>query len=155
MVVSIDGKEQTMTSDDSVSIDEMIDMARGAAMDPTLRENREMRRQPFHSKVAIVQYTPDGRKTLPLIADGKDISPGGLCVISRYMLHPNHVGAVLFQRSNGEDVLIGMRVIYSRYAENGVHESGLMFNAIPDGIGIDDFRDQMGRTPNLAVREAA
>jgi hypothetical protein len=132
-------------------IDHMIDVARGVvAADPEMAEHRKTRRTPYRGKLALVQRTPDGGRTIPITVDGKDISPGGMCVISRYMLHVGHSGAVLVRRSDGEQVMLGVRVAHCHYVGGMKHESGLEFTRTVDGITLEDFRDQTGRLPDLS-----
>jgi hypothetical protein len=137
-------------------IDHMIDVASGVApADPSFKEHREDRRQPFTGKLALVQRTPDGGRTIPIIVEGKDISLGGMCVISRYMLHVGHSGAVLIRRSTGEDVLVGVRVVHCHYVGGMKHESGLEFTRNVDGITLQHFRDHAGHLPSLDAQSKA
>jgi len=138
-------------SNTDVSLDRVIDMASGAVpKDDSLAEHRDARRVPCDQKVALVQRTPDGGKTISTIVQCKDISPGGMCVLSRYMLHVGHEGAILITRSNGEQVIIGVKVVHCRYVGKMGHESGLEFLDSADGFKLDDFRDQQGNMPQLA-----
>lgn len=137
-------------------IDRIIDIARGAeAVVEDERENREFKRRPYDGWIALVQLMSTGGRTRPLTIQGKDISVGGVGVVSRQMLHVGHKGAVLFRRSNGEPVLVGGEVVHCNYVGQMRHESGIAFIDLPDGIVLDDFRDERGELPQLAGDLAA
>jgi hypothetical protein len=131
-------------------MDHIIDIASGAAEpDDSLREHRDSQRIACDENVAIVQRTPDGGKTICTVVRARDISPGGMCVNSRYMLHVGQTGAILVTRSNGEQSIVGVRVAHSRYTGNMEHESGLEFTGDADGFTLKDFVDQQGNMPRL------
>jgi hypothetical protein len=132
-------------------IDRLIDAASGAvAADSRDQEQRSNIRYPFEGRVALVQKTPGGGKSIVTVVAAKDISSTGLCVRSRYLLHVGYEGAVLLRRSNGQQSIAGVRVIHSRYAGSMMHESGLAFTHETGGIALDDFRDDGGSLPELA-----
>lgn len=134
-------------------LDRVIDMARGAIpKDDSNSENRHDRRLPCTEKAALVQRTPGGGKTICTVINSKDISPGGMCVLSRYMLHVGHEGAILISRSNGEQVIIGVRVVHCRYVGNHCHESGLEFLESANGFTLLDFKDQQGNMPQICSK---
>jgi hypothetical protein len=141
---------QKTSSQDIDALDRVIDMASGAVpKSDLLAEHRGDRRLPMSQKVAFVQRMPDGGKSICTVVQGKDISPGGMCIISRYMLHIGQKGAVLLTRSNGKQVIIGAKVVHCRYVGPAGHESGLEFLDSVDGFTIEDFRDQQGNMPQL------
>lgn len=131
-------------------LDHVIDVASGAVPDDdSLREHRDAQRMECDEQVALVQRTPDGGKSICTVVRARDISPGGMGVTSRYMLHVGHNGAMLITRSDGQQVILGIRVVHCQYTGDGGHESGLVFLEDVDGFTIDDFRDQQGNMPQL------
>jgi hypothetical protein len=145
-----------MASTELSVIDRLIDVARGEAEpEPEDRENRGTRRCPYEGRVALVQIVPDGGKSIPTVVTCKNMSAGGMCVRSKFMLHVGHEGALLVQRSSGEVVMIGARVVHCAYVGNMMHESGIEFIALAEAFAMDDFRDDDGRLPELGMRRAA
>jgi hypothetical protein len=145
-----------MTRPDASVIDRLIDIARGSAqVSAEERENRDTKRVAFSGSVALVQVTATGDRTRPLIVRCKNISPGGLCIVSRQMLHIGHGGAVMMQRSNGTTVLLGARVVHCSYIGNMEHESGIEFTPLPEGISERDFHDAQGNLVRLPLEKAA
>lgn len=70
----------------------------------------------------------------PLKVRARDISPGGLCVLSRNMLHVGYTGAVRMIRADGTELIIGIQVTRCRYVGDMMHECGLLFlDAPPEG----------------------
>lgn len=138
-------------SDNKVhDIDQIIDIARGAIeVEAADAENRRTIRAPYERAIGFVQWTPDGGKSIATVVKCKDISSAGLCVVSRYMLHIGHEGAVLMLRSNGEEVMLGVKVVHCSYVGDMNHESGLAFIDLSDQFASDDFRDQYGKMPEL------
>ncbi|MBT8484593.1 MAG: PilZ domain-containing protein [Phycisphaerales bacterium] len=139
-------------TDPNNPIDAIIDIARGASdLEPTDVEQRNTRRVDHVSPVGFVQWTPTGGKSIPTVVSCKNISSSGMCVISRFMLHVGHEGAVLMRRSNGEEVLLGVRVVHCSYVGDMKHESGLTFIEVPENFSIEDFRDEHGNMPQLQI----
>jgi len=137
-------------------IDQIIDFASGASeADPADAENRSTRRCEYGAPVAFVQWTPTGGKSIATIVSTKNISSTGVCVTSRYMLHVGHEGVLLMRRSNGEEVLVGVKVVHSNYVGDMKHESGLSFIKVPANLVVEDFRDENGNMPNLGSARAA
>ena len=131
-------------------LDHLIDVALGHAEPlPDEVERRSMRRGEFEGLLAFVQWTPSGGKSITTVVRCKNISSNGICIVSSYMLHPEREGVLLVQRSNGEHVLLGVRVVYCRYAGNMIHESGVTVIRTPKSFSLDDFRDEHGALPKL------
>ena len=107
------------------------------------------------AKIGFVQMTPSGAKSIPTVVQCKNISSTGMCVISRYMLHKDHEGAVLVRRSNGADAIVGVRVVHCRYTGDMEHESGLEFIPLPGQFTVEDFRDEQGNMIRLDERGLA
>lgn len=138
------------------TIDRMIDVARGVAeTDPVDLENRGTRRCEHEALVALVQWTPNGGKSISTVVQCKNMSPSGMCIVSRYMLHVGHEGVLLLQRSNAENVILGIKVIYCKYVGGMKHESGIKFVEVPTHFSMEDFRDEQGNMPRLGSRQAA
>jgi hypothetical protein len=102
-----------MPHPETTRIDRIIDIARGVApVGPGERENREATRIPYASHIALLQISASGTKAPPIILPSENISSGGLCVISKLELPVGGRGAILMQKSDGECVLLGARVVY-------------------------------------------
>lgn len=138
------------------TLDRLIDVACGTIKPGAdLREHRDTRRQPLSVSAALVQLMPDGGKSIPTVVQTVDFSPGGLRIISQYMLHVGYHGAIMLERPNGEQVLFGVRVAHCNYTGNMRHESGLAFTGNMHGLSTDDFRDEHGKLPAFQGRHAA
>jgi hypothetical protein len=145
-----------MSNSDLNMIDRIIDVARGAApADSADQENRTTRRVEYDGPLALVQITPDGGKSIPTIVQCKNISAGGMCIYSRYMLHVGYEGAVLMQRSNGEPVILGVKVVYCKYIGDMRHESGIEFIEPATVFMMQDFCDEQGNMLRLDSHRAA
>ncbi len=144
-----------MTSNNTAhDIDRIIDFARGSIdIAPVDAENRRTIRCEHCAPIGFVQWTPDGGKSIATVVHTKDMSSSGLCVVSGYMLHVGHEGAILMLRSNGEEVILGVKVVHCSYVGEMKHESGLSFVEMSNEFSMDDFRDQHGNMPEL--RKAA
>lgn len=139
-----------MTTEQTSAIDQIIDVARGVAdAQADDVENRNNRRCVYDGELAFVQWTPTGGKSIATMVKCKNISSTGVCVISRYMLHVGHEGAILLARSNGEEVILGVRVVHCAYVGDMKHESGLTFIEVPSHFSVEDFRDEQGNMPKL------
>jgi len=139
-----------MTTEQMNRIDRIIDVARGVGnAEPIDVENRGNRRCNYEADLAFVQWTPTGGKSIATMVKCKNISSTGMCVVSRYMLHVGHEGAILLARSNGEEVILGVRVIHCSYVGDMKHESGLIFIEVPSHFSLEDFRDEQGNMPKL------
>ena len=148
-----------MTANDPSPVDQLIDLASGKADDlpggAPDAENRGRRRMDWAGPVAFVQWTPEGLKSIATIVQCRNISSTGLCVMSRYMLHAGHEGVVLMKRSNGEEVMLGVKVVHCSYIGDMNHQSGLRFIDVPDRFSLDDFRDEQGNMLRLELGKAA
>lgn len=145
-----------MSNPDLKLIDHLIDVARGA-VEPEAEfiENRTNRRCEFNGAVAFVQWTPTGGKSISTIVRCKNICPGGMCLTSRYMLHVGHEGALLVERSNGERVILGVKVVHCRYVGDMRHESGVQFVQVPEHFSEIDFQNEQGHLPELKDQASA
>ena len=138
------------------AIDRILDVAQGKAeADPNDLENRGTRRQEYGGLVAFVQWTPTGGKSISTVVRCKNISPTGMCIQSRYMLHVGHEGSVLLLRSDGEQAMLGVKVVHCSYIGEMTHESGLEFCELNSNFSIEDFRDEHGNMPQLTGAKAA
>jgi hypothetical protein len=137
-------------------VDRIIDIARGIApVGPGERENREATRIPFASQVALIQMSSSGQKAPPIILDSENISSGGLCVIASLELPVGGRGAILMQKSNGDCVLLGARVVYVNPLDAENFECGLEFEIKPSAISLNDFSDAAGDLPQIGSAQAA
>ena len=148
-----------MTANEPNPIDQLIDIASGDA-DPQAgdaldAENRSRRRLDWTGPLAFVQWTPEGVKSIATIVQCRNISSTGLSVVSRYMLHTGHEGVVLMKRSNGEEVMLGVKVVHCSYVGDMNHQSGLRFIDVPDRFSLDDFRDEQGNMLRVDLDRAA
>jgi hypothetical protein len=134
-----------MTHPDAIRIDRIIDTARGVApAGPGERNNREVNRIPYARKVALVPINATGRKGIPIVLTAENISSGGLCVISDRELSVGGRGAILMQKSDGERVLLGGRVVYVNALGEGCFECGLEFEIRPSIASTGDFQNAAG-----------
>jgi hypothetical protein len=137
-------------------VDRIIDIARGVApVGPGERENREATRIPFASQVALLPISTSGQKAPPIILTSENISSGGLCVIAPLELSVGGRGAILMQKSDGECVLLGARVVYVNPIDVEVFECGLEFEIKPSAVSVDDFCDPAGNLPQVGPARAA
>jgi hypothetical protein len=145
-----------MSDRDPLDIDHLIDIACGSATPrEEEHEQRGLRRIEHDASVAFVQRTPSGGKSISTIVTCRELSVGGMSIISRYMLHVGYDGAILVHRPNGEPVVIGIKVAHCTYLGEMAHESGLEFTGVPEDFTLEDFRDEHGNMPDLAQRRAA
>jgi hypothetical protein len=148
-----DRRNEPLPGEDDMSsspIDHIIDVASGAAeADASDVENRGTRRFEYGGEIALVQWTPTGGKSIPTTVRCKNVSSSGMCVVSRYMLHVGHEGAILIKRSNGEEVILGVKVVHCSYVGDMDHESGVEFVECSDQFSLEDFRDAEGNLPPL------
>lgn len=145
-----------MPEHDPTSLDRIIDIARGVAVADTAdNEHRHTRRMDYDGAVALVQITPDGGKSIPTIVRCRNISAGGMCILSRYMLHVGYEGAVLMTRSDGQRVILPGRVVHCKYIGDMLHESGIEFIQPTVLFYLEDFCDARGDLPQLEPPQAA
>ena len=119
-------------------------------MGPIDRENREATRIPFNGRIILVLITSKGEKSAPITVSGSNIGHGGVCVVCKKDLMVGSRGAILIPRSDGEPVIIGVKVIYAN-AWAQAFECGLEFEALVPAVAMDDFRDTDGNLPGHAV----
>ena len=129
-------------------IDHIIDIARGASpVGPIDRENREATRMPFDGPIELVLISSKGEKSAPITVSGSNISHGGVCVVCKRDLMVGSRGGILIGRSDGEMVVLGVKIIYSNsWAQ--AFECGLEFEALAPAVSMDDFRDRNGNLPH-------
>jgi hypothetical protein len=127
--------------------DQLIEQA--SRLSASTLERRGAKRHAYDGRVAIVLLSETGSPSAPVILQGRNISAGGLCVISRQMIHPGTVGAVQMVRSDGSAALVGATVRYCVYVGNMRHFTGVEFMPLPSEITAADFVDQDGRAINL------
>ncbi len=145
-----------MSEPETIQIDRIIDVARGAApTGPSQRENREATRIPYTSDVAMVVVTPSGAKVSPRILNCENISTGGLCVMSHTELPVGSRGGVLILKSDGDMVVLGVKVVYANSRGPGRFECGLEFERVTSVVTMDDFRDHIGTFPQIGPAKAA
>ncbi|MHC4218030.1 MAG: PilZ domain-containing protein [Planctomycetota bacterium] len=137
-------------------IDRIIDIARGVApVGPGERENREATRIPYASYIALMLINSTGRKATPVVLTSENISSGGLCVMSDLELPVGGRGAILLQKSDGDSVLLGARVVYVNAVDTNSFECGLEFEIPPAAASMDDFTDPAGNLPRIGPAQAA
>ena len=145
-----------MTDALAFGIDQIIDIARGAEPAGEFeRVNRDTRRLPYDGGIALLPLSTEGDPDSPLPVRGKDISATGLGVIAPRELAVGQRAAVMILRSNGDPVLLGVRVVHCHDAGPNQHETGLEFTNLPKGVILHDFRGQDGGMPQLAPDRAA
>lgn len=137
----------------STAADRLIDIASGVApatLEPVTDERRVASRHPYNALVAVVLTSADGTGSRPMLLRTRNISMGGLCVVSRHMLHPETTGAVQLVRSDGTMAVVGVRVTHCRYVGNMEHETGLRFIPLPSMASIERFFDEREQRLRLA-----
>ena len=137
-------------------IDRIIDIARGAApAGPSERENREACRIPYTGTVAMIIIRPTGTTTEPTLVTCENISTGGIGVLSAQELPVGSRGGVLLMKSDGESVVIGVRVVHVN--DRGPHgfECGIEFETEPSVVTLLDFQDTAGNLPQIGRSRAA
>ena len=140
----------------SSMIDHIIDVARGVAPHgPTNRENRETTRIPYNGHVSLIQFTPMGKKTKPLLLESENISSGGLCVHLPEEMPVGRRGALMLSRSDGERVILPAKVVYCNARDTFSYECGLEFEPPSVAVSIEDFKDDQGNMPEVGLSRAA
>jgi len=135
--------------------DHLIDAATGAAPAPELADDRRSKkRHRYEALAALVLLSPRGERSPTMVVKTRDISVGGICVVTRQMIHPGSDGALQLVRSDGRAGLVGVKVRYCRYAGRMEHHSGLEFVSLPEGLSTEDFLDKTGQMPLLDPRLA-
>ena len=135
-----------MESRISEQADRLIDLAAGLKSGEVASDERRSRqRVPYDATVALILLGPDGYRSEPILLRAKDISAGGVCVISRNMIHVGAAGAMQLVRSDGRAALVGVQVRHCRYVGKMQHQTGLQFSDMPEGLSPKDFLDQDGR----------
>ncbi len=130
--------------------DRMIDAAAsGRTSEEFPDEKRARKRHTYLNEIALVLITPTGEHSPPMVLKARDISAGGICVISRPMIYPGSIGAVQLVRSDGKTALVGVTVQYCRYEGSMEHHTGLQFTPLSEKISASDFLDRNGSMPDL------
>jgi len=138
----------------SEQADRLIDIASGGTSGPSGSDERRSReRVPYDATVALILLGPDGYRSEPMLLQAKDISAGGICVISRNMIHVGALGAMQLVRSDGRAALVGVQVRHCRYVGQMLHHTGMQFTDMPDGLSPKDFLDREGRMKILIPKE--
>jgi len=137
-------------------IDRIIDIARGAApAGPSERENREACRIPYTGTVAMIIIRPAGTTTEPTLVTCENISTGGIGVLSAQELPVGSRGGVLLMKSDGESVVIGVRVVHVNDRGPDGFECGIEFETEPSAVTLLDFQDTAGNLPKIERSRAA
>lgn len=128
-----------MDAANQTTSDKLIDAAAAnpASGKYTGEERRGCKRHPYSADATLVLLSEDGRPQKPLSVKGKDLSNGGVCIQTRFMIHPGRRGVIHLTRSDGRVVPVGVIVSYCRYMGNMLHETGLQFIAIANDISAD------------------
>lgn len=145
-----------MAPSDQRRIDRLIDIARGAVTaGPRDREKREASRIPYSGRIAFIRLTPTGEKAAPTLLGADNISCGGLCAYGPRELSVGSRGAVMIEKSDGEKVVLGVRVVYANSMGPTGFECGFEFELQPPVVALEDFRDERGDLPLLGGAKAA
>jgi len=135
--------------------DRLIDTAAGLRPDEQVTDERRVKkRHAYDSRVVLILITPAGERSKPMVLQARDISMGGMCVVSRQMIHPGLDGALQLVRSDGKTAVVGAKVRYCRYAGKMEHYTGLQFGPLPAGLSAEDFLDSNGAPTLLDPRQA-
>ncbi len=108
-------------------------------------ERRSRERTPFTGKVALVLIA-DGKIQPPALYKAVNISPGGLCLQSRGMVHTDQAGAVQMRKSDGQVVTVGVIIRHCRYVADGIHHIGIQFAGMPPKLYPSHFETSPGHS---------
>ena len=72
----------------------------------------------------------------------RDISPGGMRILSRNMLHVGYVGAVRLVRADKSVIIMGIRVVRCHYEGDMLHDCGMEFLEQPPSGCVSALRAQ-------------
>jgi hypothetical protein len=133
-----------MDHDGSGLTDQLIDEA--SELTSSVVERRSQQRHPFDGRIVMLLLSETGTPLPPIVVHGKNISSGGMCVVSRQMIHPESLGAIQLARTDGRVALIGIQVRYSVYVGNMRHNTGIEFVPLPPTIEANDFLDPDGKS---------
>lgn len=135
-----------MSEPENQITDQLIDIASGALPAPVeIDERRAKDRQSYQSLIGLIFANDDGTLADPLVLRAKNISLGGLCLVSRELIAEGRQGVLQLVRSNGKLALAGVEVRYCKYVFDLEHEVGLQFVPMPEGLKTEDFLDENGR----------
>ena len=135
--------------------DRLIDTAAGLRpAEEVTDERRAKKRHLYDSRVVLILITPAGERSKPMVLQARDISMGGICVVSRQMIHPGLDGALQLVRSDGRTAVVGAKVRYCRYAGRMEHYTGLQFGPLPAGLSEEDFLNGNGAPALLDPKQA-
>lgn len=134
-------------------IDRLIDLAEGkTTMTAFESERRSRKRVPYDATIALVLVEPDSRVGRPMALKGRDLSVGGISVISRSMMYPGSRGAMQLVRTNGQMAIVGVQVRHCRYVSDMQHHVGFKFIPLAEEMDARAFLDRRGR---MIVLDAA
>ena len=100
------------------------------------RNKRTARRYEWSNSIQIIWMNEPYRSDVqPITLKARDISEGGMCLISRCMAHPGQFGIALLGRGQNETLIRGVEVRYCKYDTNlQEHIIGCSWSKLPDHI---------------------
>ncbi|MCA9290599.1 MAG: hypothetical protein KDA25_05690 [Phycisphaerales bacterium] len=107
---------------------------------------------PFDRFVALVLLVGDGGVSAVQVLRATELSPTGICVKSKQMMHPQTQGAIQIMRQDGTFAIIGVEVRHCQYVGDLAHAIGLRFVPLHERFRTTDFLDDDGRMPLLDRR---
>ncbi len=100
-------------------------------------ERRSSERFDYPHNVEVILRSINGTTAKPIVAQGVNISSGGLCIESRVVFRPGAVGIARLKRSDGSFAVIGVQVCRCRYVSNMMHRTGMRFIPLPKDVNTN------------------
>jgi hypothetical protein len=111
----------------------------------TAPDRRAHPRHAYEALVGLILVDERGTMCPPLVVRARDLSEGGLSIISRRPIETGRRGVVQLVRADGRHAVAGVEVRHCRYVEDQAHDIGLKFAPLPEGVRQEDFLDASGR----------
>lgn len=129
------GTQRSIPVDESTASDDradlMIDIAAGvAAPEDVQRERRSDKRHCYTALVGVAPVDETGTMHDASVAQGRNISVGGICVGGRTVYAPGTQLVLQLVRSDGSTAIVGGRVQHCRYIGEMQHETGIEFTPL-------------------------
>lgn len=135
-----------------------IDMAQrigmGNADAPAVEERRAHPRMAYCREIQTLWATHSTASPRRAVMRESDLSPSGVCLLSRLALPKGARGVALLVRPDGSTVLVGIEVMHMGYAGGMLNACGRRFIAAPEPLGdmlLGRDRGGQGQTDERAA----
>jgi hypothetical protein len=131
----------------SQEADRIIDQAaalEAGACCPVVEQRRQQRFD-YKALVGLMLSRPGGSRSEPMVLRARDISSGGVSLLSSHPIAAGSEGVMQLVRSDGQFALVGVVARHCRYAGHMEHRTGFQFAPLPEGFRREDFLDEEGR----------